>query len=201
MTEPARRRCKSRGAGTRREIWELRLYVIGRSPKCVRAIENLQVACEQHLAGRYRIEVVDLLENPRLAVDDQILAVPTLVRKLPPPIRKIVGDLSDTDRLLDRAAASTAKGRGNMTGIAADPFSVWSRTMNHEPEGRHPATGLGRARPDGCGQRAAEPAARPAGRRRFSATARRAVRSAGAADLVRGDDAPRRSGRHRGQQR
>jgi len=83
-----------------REIWELRLYVIGHSPKCVRAIENLQVACEQHLAGRYRIEVVDLLENPRLAADDQILAVPTLVRKLPPPIRKIVGDLSNTDRLL-----------------------------------------------------------------------------------------------------
>jgi circadian clock protein KaiB len=82
------------------EIWELRLYVIGRSPKCVRAIENLQAACEQHLVGRYRIEVVDLRENPRLAADDQILAVPTLVRKLPPPIRKIVGDLSDTDRLL-----------------------------------------------------------------------------------------------------
>ncbi|MGZ4517980.1 MAG: circadian clock KaiB family protein [Mycobacteriaceae bacterium] len=82
------------------EIWELRLYVIGRSPKCVRAIDNLQVACEQHLAGRYRIEIVDLLENPRLAADDQILAVPTLVRKLPQPIRKIVGDLSNTDRLL-----------------------------------------------------------------------------------------------------
>ena len=82
------------------EVWELRLYVIGRSPKCVRAIENLRVACEEHLAGRYRIEVVDLLENPRLAADDQILAVPTLVRKLPPPVRKIVGDLSNTDRLL-----------------------------------------------------------------------------------------------------
>ncbi len=82
------------------ETWELRLYVTGRSPKCVRAIENLQLACEQHLAGRYHIEVVDLLENPRLAADDQILAVPTLVRKLPPPIRTIVGDLSDTDRLL-----------------------------------------------------------------------------------------------------
>ncbi len=82
------------------ETWELRLYVTGRSPKCVRAIENLQVACERYLSGRYRIEVVDLLENPRLAVDDEILAVPTLVRKLPPPIRKIVGDLSDTDRLL-----------------------------------------------------------------------------------------------------
>jgi circadian clock protein KaiB len=82
------------------EAWELRLYVTGRSPKSVRAIENLQRACEQHLDGRYHIELVDLLENPRLAADDQILAVPTLVRKLPPPIRKIVGDLSDTERLL-----------------------------------------------------------------------------------------------------
>ena len=79
---------------------ELRLYVTGRSPKCLLAIHNLRRVCEQHLAGRYTIEVVDLLENPRLAADDQILAVPTLVRKLPQPIRKIVGDLSDTDRLL-----------------------------------------------------------------------------------------------------
>lgn len=82
------------------DAWELRLYVTGRSPKCVRAIENLELACRQYLAGQYHIEVVDLLENPRLAADDQILAVPTLVRKLPPPIRKIVGDLSDTERLL-----------------------------------------------------------------------------------------------------
>ncbi len=82
------------------ETWELWLYVTGRSPKCVLAIQNLQLACERYLAGRYHIEVVDLLENPRLAADDQILAVPTLVRKLPPPIRKVVGDLSDTDRLL-----------------------------------------------------------------------------------------------------
>jgi circadian clock protein KaiB len=80
--------------------FELRLYVTGRSPKCVRAAANLQRACEEHLAGRFHIEVVDLLENPRLAADDQILAVPTLVRKLPQPIRKIVGDLSDVDRLL-----------------------------------------------------------------------------------------------------
>ncbi|MGD0375079.1 MAG: circadian clock KaiB family protein [Streptosporangiaceae bacterium] len=80
--------------------WELRLYVTGRSPKCLRATENLRLACEEHLAGRYQIEVVDLLENPRLAADDQILAVPTVVRKLPLPIRKLVGDLSDTDRLL-----------------------------------------------------------------------------------------------------
>jgi circadian clock protein KaiB len=90
----------SAGATDDAETWELRLYIIGRSPKCLRAIENLQVACEEHLAGRYSIQVVDLLENPRLAADDQILAVPTLVRKLPQPIRKIVGDLSDTEQLL-----------------------------------------------------------------------------------------------------
>ena len=79
---------------------ELRLYVTGQSPKCIRAAANLRRACEERLAGRYHIEVVDLLENPRLAAEDQILAVPTLVRKLPLPIRKIVGDLSDVDRLL-----------------------------------------------------------------------------------------------------
>ena len=82
------------------ETWELRLYVTGRSPKCLRAIENLRLVCEQYLRGRYHIEVVDLLENPRLAAYEQILAVPTLVRQLPLPIRKVVGDLSDTDRLL-----------------------------------------------------------------------------------------------------
>ena len=101
MTGP--RRGADPGAGTSAppaEAWELRLYVTGRSPKCVRAIENLQRACQEYLAEQYHIEIVDLLENPRLAADDQILAVPTLVRKLPPPIRKIVGDLSDTERLL-----------------------------------------------------------------------------------------------------
>jgi circadian clock protein KaiB len=82
------------------ETWELRLYVTGRSPKCLQAIANLRRVCEEHLAGHYRIEVVDLLESPRLAADDQILAVPTVVRKLPHPIRMIVGDLSDTDRVL-----------------------------------------------------------------------------------------------------
>jgi len=82
------------------EAWELCLYVTDRSPKCLQAIENLRRVCEEHLAGHYRIEVVDLLENPRLAADDQILAVPTVVRKLPHPIRTIVGDLSDTDRVL-----------------------------------------------------------------------------------------------------
>ena len=82
------------------EQWDLCLYVTDQSPKCLRAIENLRRACEQDLAGRYTIEIVDLLENPRRAADDQILAVPTVVRRFPEPIRKLVGDLSDGDRLL-----------------------------------------------------------------------------------------------------
>jgi circadian clock protein KaiB len=86
--------------GDSAESWDLRLYVTGQSPNSVRAIENLHRACEENVPGHYRIEVVDLLENPRLAADDQILAVPTVVRRLPAPIRKIVGDLSDTERLL-----------------------------------------------------------------------------------------------------
>jgi circadian clock protein KaiB len=91
-----------RGNGTAADSgeWELRLYVTGRSPNSVRAIENLRRTCEEHMPGHYELEVVDLLESPRLAIDDQILAVPTVVRRLPMPIKKIVGDLSDTDRLL-----------------------------------------------------------------------------------------------------
>lgn len=87
-------------ATTGDETWELRLYVIGHSARSQRAIDNLRRACEAHLQGRYAIVVVDLLENPRLAAEDQILAVPTLVRRLPPPLRKIVGDLSNEERLL-----------------------------------------------------------------------------------------------------
>ena len=82
------------------DFWILRLYVAGQSAKCVAAVRNLNRFCEEHLAGRYRIEVIDLLENPRLARDDQILAIPTLVRKVPEPLRKIVGDLSNTERML-----------------------------------------------------------------------------------------------------
>jgi circadian clock protein KaiB len=82
------------------DFWSLRLYVAGQSAKCVAAVRNLNRFCEQHLAGRYQIEVIDLLENPRLARDHQILAIPTLVRKLPEPLRKIVGDLSNTERML-----------------------------------------------------------------------------------------------------
>jgi circadian clock protein KaiB len=82
------------------EFFELRLYVAGQSPKCVRAIENLAIVCEEYLPGRYRIDIVDLLENPRLANADEIIAVPTLIRNLPEPVRRIIGDLSDVDRVL-----------------------------------------------------------------------------------------------------
>ena len=81
-------------------VWDLRLYVAGQTPKSVIALQNLKRLCEDHLAGRYRIEVIDLLKNPQLARGDQILAIPTLVRKLPAPMRKIIGDLSQTERVL-----------------------------------------------------------------------------------------------------
>ena len=80
--------------------WELRLYTAGQTPKSLAALSNLKRLCDEHLAGRYSIEIVDLLVNPRLAKDDQIVAIPTLVRKLPEPMRKIIGDLSDTERAL-----------------------------------------------------------------------------------------------------
>ena len=82
------------------EVFELRLYVAGQTPKSVTALGNLKRMCEEHLAGKYRIEVIDLLEHPQLARGDQILAIPTLVRRLPSPIRKIIGDLSNTERVL-----------------------------------------------------------------------------------------------------
>jgi len=82
------------------EIWELRLYVAGQTPKSIKAFANLRKLCEERLAGRYKIEVIDLLENPQLASGDQIFAIPTLVRRVPTPIRKIIGDLSNTERTL-----------------------------------------------------------------------------------------------------
>jgi circadian clock protein KaiB len=82
------------------EYFNLRLYVAGQSPKAVRAFANLKKICDEHLAGRYSIEVIDLIENPKLGRGDQILAVPTLVRRLPEPIKKIIGDLSNTERVL-----------------------------------------------------------------------------------------------------
>ena len=82
------------------EVFDLRLYVAGQTPKALRAFANLRQICEDHLAGRYKIEVIDLLEDPQLGRGDQILALPTLVRKLPAPIKKIIGDLSNTERVL-----------------------------------------------------------------------------------------------------
>ena len=82
------------------DVWQLRLYVAGQTPRSVTAFANLKKICEDHLAGRYNIEVVDLVKHPQLAAGDQILAIPTLVRKLPQPLRKIVGDLRDTERAL-----------------------------------------------------------------------------------------------------
>lgn len=96
MKTPAARKVKSAASPE----WDLRLYVAGRSPKSVAAFRNLQQFCEEHLAGRYHIEVIDLMKHPQLAQGDQILAVPTLVRRLPSPIRKIIGNLSDTERVL-----------------------------------------------------------------------------------------------------
>jgi circadian clock protein KaiB len=82
------------------EKFSLRLYVAGQTPKAARAFNNLRKICDEHLAGRYSIEIIDLLENPSLGRGDQILALPTLVRKLPPPVKKIIGDLSNTERVL-----------------------------------------------------------------------------------------------------
>jgi len=82
------------------EHFLLRLYVAGQTPKCIRAFDNLKRICEEYLADRYHIEMVDLVQNPQLARGDQILAVPTLVRRLPEPIKKIIGDLSNTERVL-----------------------------------------------------------------------------------------------------
>ncbi len=90
----------SGSSGDDSERYNLRLYVAGQTSKSVAAFANLKRICEEHLAGRYSIEVIDLLENPQLAEGDQILAIPTLVRRLPPPIRKIIGDLSNTERVV-----------------------------------------------------------------------------------------------------
>src|SRR5262245_50160171 len=83
-----------------KELWDLRLYVAGQTERSIRAFENLKKLCEEHLVGQYRIEVIDLLRDAKLARGDQIVAVPTLVRKLPEPVRKIIGDLSNTAKVL-----------------------------------------------------------------------------------------------------
>lgn len=103
MTPAPPARPEAEAAGSTRgasDFWDLRLYVAGQTPRSIAALANLREICEKHLAGKYRVEIVDLMVNPQLARGDQILAIPTLVRKLPSPIRKIIGDLSQTERVL-----------------------------------------------------------------------------------------------------
>jgi len=107
MTQPLTKKKRPKSTNGRpqdvseeRSRWNLRLYVAGQTPRSVTAFRNLKEICEEYLKGQYHIEVIDLMENPTLARGDQILAVPTLVRKLPQPIRKIIGDLSNTERVL-----------------------------------------------------------------------------------------------------
>jgi len=88
------------GINDRGDFWELRLYVAGQTPNCVKAFENLKKICEKELKGRYKIVVIDLMVNPELAKGDQIVAIPTLVRKLPVPVKRIIGSLQDTERVL-----------------------------------------------------------------------------------------------------
>jgi circadian clock protein KaiB len=96
----AEKKTRSGKRSARGAQWELRLYVAGQTPKSLAAMNNLRRVLEEHVPGEYKIEIVDLLVNPRLAKEDQIVAIPTLVRKLPNPVRKIIGDLSDTERTL-----------------------------------------------------------------------------------------------------
>ena len=93
----AHRSAKSKALETR---YDLRLYVAGQTPRSLQALANLKRICEEHLAGNYRVEIIDLLKKPQLAAGDQILAIPTLVRTIPKPARKIIGDLSNTERVL-----------------------------------------------------------------------------------------------------
>jgi circadian clock protein KaiB len=100
MKTPAGRKLRAKETARAEDVWELRLYVAGQTPKSVTAFANLERICNEHLAGRFRIEVIDLTRTPQLAAGDQIVAVPTLMRKLPQPIKKIIGDLSNTERVL-----------------------------------------------------------------------------------------------------
>ena len=91
---------KTKGQDANNQPWILRLYIAGTTPKSVAALRNLREICETHLAGKYNVEVVDLLKTPRLAAGDQIIAVPTLVRRLPTPLKRVIGDLAETERVL-----------------------------------------------------------------------------------------------------
>ena len=99
MKKPAEQEAPPEGNGEA-DVWELRLYIAGQTPRSVAAFANLKKLCDEHLPGRYKIEVIDLMKHPQLAAGDQIVAIPTLVRKLPEPLRRIVGDLSNTESTL-----------------------------------------------------------------------------------------------------
>ena len=94
------KKAKTKKRMVREELWDLRLYVAGQTPKSLAAFANLRRICEENLAGKYKIEIIDLMKNPQLARGDQIFALPTLVRKLPTPIKKLIGDLSNTERVI-----------------------------------------------------------------------------------------------------
>jgi circadian clock protein KaiB len=111
MKKARSRMTKARAPRRRSDEWILRLYIAGQSARSSAALRNLEAVCQEHLAGRYRIEVVDLLKQPQLARGDQIVAVPTLVRRLPPPMKKIIGDLSNQERLLVGLALQRETGR------------------------------------------------------------------------------------------
>lgn len=102
VRKPARRRASKPDASSAagKPFWDLRLYVAGQTPKSIAALGNLRRICEEHLEGRYRIHVIDLVKNPQLARGDQIVAIPTLIRSVPEPLRRMIGDLSSTERVL-----------------------------------------------------------------------------------------------------
>lgn len=100
MNPGTAKRRESNSNGRPAKVWQLRLYVAGQTPKSLAAFSNLTKICKNHLKGQYRIEVIDLVKRPLLSRGDQIVAIPTLVRKLPVPVRRIIGDLSDTERVL-----------------------------------------------------------------------------------------------------
>jgi len=100
MKKTKRQNIRSKREGAPRNPWKLRLYIAGDTSRSMAALTNLQKICDEHLPGRYHVEVVDLLKNPQLAAGDQIVAVPTLVRRLPPPLKKIIGDLSNSQQVL-----------------------------------------------------------------------------------------------------
>jgi len=98
--EKENKRTKTKGSKMKKEKWQLRLYIAGNTPKSITALKNLRLYCEEHLKDKYTLEIVDLLIHPQLAAGDQIFAIPTLVRKVPVPMRKIIGDLSNQEKVL-----------------------------------------------------------------------------------------------------